>query len=328
MGICRWESAPQSGRARLLSPAPDALKQFVTVAVGWRRHIYPTDLHLYDSKLSQAVAGKERPTPFDYRLVTEDAGIVWVRHWLLAPKVHRSSSRNKKLQGFIQLVSREKELEAEGLRICEHERHTMGQELHDDVCQLLAGLACMLEMFGRQVETAMPQSAPALRELVCELNDGMARTRSLAQGLVPLRLADLGLARAFRELARQAETRWAVSVKTRFSPRLGSHDPAQILQLYRIAQEAMGNAIKHGKATKISVELRKTGSRMQLRVQDNGVGLPDKSTRAEGLGLHIMNHRASALGGDFRVQSKRGAGALVTVSYRLHRPSSRNQIAA
>jgi signal transduction histidine kinase len=201
----------------------------------------------------------------------------------------------------------------------------MGQELHDDVCQLLAGLACMLEVIGQQAKTALPELTDTFKDLSSQLNDGMERTRSLAHSLVPLRLVNMGLPRALRELATQTKKNFKVQVDAVLPRSIPPHEPNQILHLYRISQEAIGNAIKHGKATEITLELARQRNKMSLTIRDNGSGIPAETSRRQGIGLHVMQYRAGAMGGRCAISSLPGKGSTVIITYDVAGAAKRTQ---
>jgi signal transduction histidine kinase len=173
----------------------------------------------------------------------------------------------------------------------------------------------MLEVIGQRAKTAMPDLTPTFKDLASQLHAGMERTRSLSHSLVPLRLINLGLGRALRELARQAEKNFKVQVDVSIPRTLPPHESDQILHLCRVVQESISNAVKHGKATKVHVELTRQRNKMSLTVRDNGMGLPAESSRREGIGLHIMRYRAGALGGRLAVSSEPRNGTTVAITY-------------
>ena len=300
---CFWSGSVRPLQGQVESPAPEELTEFEAGGTDWFEGIYPGDR---EKVLAQASSAKDSSEPLEYRMVTEKRGIVWVRHWFF---------HGEGLSGMVQVWDERKLLEAECLRICEREKTAMGQELHDDVCQLLAGLACMLEVIGQRAKTAMPDLVPTFKDLASQLNAGMERTRSLSHSLVPLRLINLGLGKALRELARQAEKNFKVQVDVSIPRTLPAHESDQILHLCRVVQESISNAVKHGKATKVHVELARQRNKMSLAVRDNGHGLPPASSRREGIGLHIMRYRAGALGGQLSVSSEPRHGTVITVTY-------------
>jgi signal transduction histidine kinase len=313
LGACSWSGTVTPLRAHVRPPVPNQLAEFERGGADWFENVFPQDIEHVRKNIAGTIPGKPPPA-IEYRMVTEKASIVWVRHWWTMDGRAGRSRPGSRMDGFVQVIDERKSLEAECIRVCERERHEIGQELHDDVCQILAGLACMLEIFGRKVRTAIPHLTPTVDEMVGELNGGMVRARSLAHGLVPLRLVGLGLPAALAELAAQTRARRGVAVRTHFSCDLPPSQTEQAIQLYRIAQEAVSNSVKHGRATRIELSLRRRIGGVSLSIRDNGCGLPPASARTEGLGLQIMRYRAVAIGADFLISPGSDGGTTITVN--------------
>lgn len=307
---CYWRGSARPLHGQVKDLVPDELDEFKAGYTDWFQGIYPTDRESVVEAALRVSRGVDIE-PLEYRMVTEKRGIVWVRHWISAG----ARAAKWPLEGFVQVLDERKRLEAECLRICEREKSAMGQELHDDVCQLLAGVACMLEVIGQKAKIAMPETTETFIDLAAQLNAGMDRARSLSHSLVPLRLVHLGLARALRELANQARKTFNLEMDVTVARNLPSQDPDQILHLYRVAQEAVSNAVKHGKATRVKLRLTRERNQMNLIIRDNGTGLPSEGSRRQGIGLHIMRYRAGALGGRFAISSLPRGGSQVSVTY-------------
>lgn len=311
---CFWSARPNPWRGHLEAPVPEELAEFENGQTDWFQGIYPSDVAHVRERVADAGKGCSSAA-FDYRVVTEKRGIVWVRHWIYEVGAAEGRDFTGGLAGFVQVLDEQKLLEAECLRVCEREKTAIGQELHDDVCQLLVGLSCMLEAIGKKAKTAMPEMAPTFEDLASQLNAGMERTRSLAHSLVPMRLINMGLPRALRELASQAGRNFNIKVHVSVARSLPPHKPEQILHVYRIAQEAIGNAFKHGRADEVEIELTRQRNKMNLSIRDNGCGIPAEASRNEGIGLHIMRYRAGAIGGQCTVSSQPGKGSVVSITY-------------
>lgn len=320
---CNWRGDARPLRGHVELPAPEELGEFLEGRTEWFSAVYPTDLESVKRGVSLVMRGLDS-APLEYRMVAENSGIVWVRHWFFDP-LARDSSDHGQLAGFVQVLDERKRLEAECLRVCEREKAVIGQELHDDVCQLLAGVACMLEVVSQKAKTAMPDMVPLLVDLGAQLNAGMDRTRSLAHSLVPLRLVTMGLPSALRELAAQTERNFKIKVNVRLPRTIPAQPPEYILQLYRIAQEAISNGVKHGKATEIGLQLSREREKMVLVIADNGSGIPTELNRREGIGLHIMRYRAGAIGGQISFSSAPVKGTTVAVRFDEGSPSARSK---
>jgi signal transduction histidine kinase len=309
---CFWCANVHPLRGHLQAPVPEELAEFHAGGSDWFKGIYPADAETVREAAARVAQGMESP-PLEYRMVVENGGIVWVRQWFLEGS--GSEEDRGEVSGFVQVLDERKRLEADCLRVCEREKAAIGQELHDDVCQLLAGVACLLEVIAQKAKTAMPELMPTFKDLSAQLNAGMDRTRSLAHSLVPMRLVTMGLPGALRELASQAERNFNIKVHVSLPRTLPAQKPEQILHLYRIVQEAISNAFKHGKATVVRVELVRDRNKMSLTVRDNGSGIPEEASRKQGIGLHIMRYRAGALGGQVQISPEAGQGSIVTVTY-------------
>ncbi|MBC7366176.1 MAG: sensor histidine kinase [Undibacterium sp.] len=314
LGACRWSGTTTPLRAHVKSSGPSRLAEFAPGGANWFENVYFLDQERMLHHV--AVASRGEPAPaLEYRMVTGGATIVWVRHWWVASEGDRANLEGGRVHGFVQIIDERKELEAECIRISERERHHIGQELHDDMCQILAGVSCMLEVFGRRVKTTLPDLAPKVKELVTEVNAGMARARSLAHTLVPSRLVALGLRGALVELARQAGTLRGVTITTDLGSAPMPLQSEEILHLYRIAQEAIGNAVKHGQATRIALKLQLRDGGLSLTICDNGSGLTPDTQQTPGIGLDIMKHRAFEIGADFTICAGEDGGTVVRVDF-------------
>jgi signal transduction histidine kinase len=134
-------------------------------------------------------------------------------------------------------------------------------------------------------------------EIAGYVRDAISQTRSLARGLSPVTLESEGLASALRELAANTEKMFGRTCQVECLPKLPAIPILTATHLYRIAQEAVSNAIKHGKATEVLIHLECGGDRLLLRVIDNGLGFPKVMSRHDGMGLRIMRYRAGIIGG-------------------------------
>lgn len=310
---CFWQADAECCSLVLAEPVPSELSDLANTQSDWKENVFPPDLPRVNAWIAACAKG-EIDSSIDYRVVSESRGIVWIRHWLLA-KPTSVGKRHVRAKGLIIVLDEQKLLEEECLRICERERTSIGQELHDDICQIMAGLSCMMDVLGKQIQGVRPDLHSLLDELSSQIYGGMERTRALAHGLVPAKLVNLGLERALVELARQTSVSRQVQASAVCLPDLPAHSSEQTLQLYRIAQEAVSNSIKHGRASRIEISLTRSGPLLKLRIKDNGKGLPKKSNMPQGIGLHVMQFRTAILGGTFSIKSVRGGGVAVEVTY-------------
>ena len=199
-------------------------------------------------------------------------------------------------------ITTRKQLERELLEVGERERQRLGHDLHDGLGQHLHALYYMASLLQRELKEESPFRAKEAGRLAKLLGKALDLSRSLAQGLQPVNPVPEGLMMTLRELA--GRTRELYRVDCRFECRAPVliHRHSTATHLYRIAQEAVNNAMKHGKPTRIRIQLAATPLRVQLAIRDNGVGIRHRANRTPGMGLHIMQYRADAIRGSLLVR--------------------------
>jgi signal transduction histidine kinase len=205
-------------------------------------------------------------------------------------------------------------LEKELLEISEREQRRIGNDLHDSLCQHLTATALAGQVLGEKLAAkSAPETADA-REFVRLVEDGIALTRNLAHGISPVEMDTEGLITALQELA--ANISKISHIKCTFecaAPPL-TVDAETTIQLYRIAQEAINNAIRHGKPKQIILCLSNWKGGVELTVEDDGIGLPDDWDKNRGLGTRIMAYRATMIGGSFSIEPNPTGGTFVKCS--------------
>lgn len=208
-----------------------------------------------------------------------------------------------------QIVAR-RQLEEEILQISEREQRRIGQDLHDDLGQQLAGAWMMAEVLQRTLEAEKSPQSVAAKKMGELLQKALAHTRGLARGLHPVAPEQGGFARALQNLAAQSSELFGVKCRFESTDAAPIDDEPAMLHLYRIAQEAVSNAVKHGRARNIRIRLTKTA----LTVTDDGSGLL-ASAKSEGMGMRIMRYRAEMTGGMLKVENGRRKGVVVTCQF-------------
>lgn len=209
-----------------------------------------------------------------------------------------------------EMAERER-LEKEILDIGERERQRIGRDLHDSVGQHLTGTAMAGQVLQEKLATSSAPEVADANRLVRLLEHAIELTRQLARGLAPIEMTDEGLMDSLRELAAITEERFKISCHFSGTEPVLIHDSATALHLYRIAQEAVNNAVKHAAASSIVIRLYRDNHAIILDVQDNGLGLPEPLPRGSGMGLRIMRHRAGMIGATFTVHHPSGGGTRI-----------------
>jgi PAS domain S-box-containing protein len=234
----------------------------------------------------------------------------------------RVAERTKELQAaasslkksVVSLENEKKErrrLEQEIIEVSEMEQKRIGQDLHDDLGQQLAGIWFFAAALERNLRASSSPEADEAGKISAMLDKALALTRSLARGLQPVMPEAGGLMAALRELADRSANLF--KVRCRFSCRrpVLVHDPATATHLYRIAQEAVTNAARHGRAKHIAILLSETADGLALSVNDDGRGLKKPAHGRDGMGIRTMHYRAEVLGGSLTFQRRPRGGTCV-----------------
>ncbi len=219
-------------------------------------------------------------------------------------------------------VTQRRELEREIIEIANREQRRIGNDLHDGLGQELTGVALMLRgLVGRLRKEESPSVADA-EEIMALVNSAIESTRSLARGLSPVSVERGGLPSALRALATRAREVYGTQVRFRSKiwPQLAL-DSSESNHIYRIAQEAVNNAIKHGHAREVVIDLHVTGESVTLIVSDNGMGVAPGANLTSGMGLKIMRYRATMLGGEVKIEAPSEGGTRVIMSCRQPGPA-------
>ncbi len=223
--------------------------------------------------------------------------------------------RGRIFTGIIRDLSERKELEEKLLSISEEEQSRIGQDIHDDLCQQLAAIGCLSKVVYQRLSANGNPEAVQLAEITRLITNANVRAREMSRGLMPVVLDSAGLMAALADLAKSTERIFRVSCPFRCSEPVQVDDNKMATQLFRIAQEAVANAIKHSRADRIEISLALREGMIELIIRDNGVGIPDHGPgKGTGMGLLTMSHRARMIGGTLSVNADRFGGTIVQCS--------------
>jgi signal transduction histidine kinase len=215
-------------------------------------------------------------------------------------------------------ISVQRQLESEILEISERERAQVGQELHDGLCQHLGGVALLAQTLANALTNATRPEAGQALDLAQLIFSAVGQIRTVARGLRPVELDEGGLLAALQDLAEQANVRVPCAIRANGEPRVNDNEVAT--NLYRIAHEALANAVKHSRATRIVIRLRQSSDHLTLMVEDDGDGLPADLAGSDGVGLRIMHYRANSIGARLSIKNRVTGGLVVTCSVPLETP--------
>ncbi|MDR3405855.1 MAG: PAS domain S-box protein [Chthoniobacter sp.] len=209
-------------------------------------------------------------------------------------------------------ITERKRLEAEVLAIREDERLRVSADLHDGICQELVGIQFLSTALRRDLEEAGNPLAARARRIGKAILTATEHTRETARGMNPVVADGSGLMHALRRLAGTTARTRRIFCSLQCPVPVSIESPLTANELYRIAQEAVQNALQHGRAKRITVRLREDGGELCLTVTDNGRGVPADVSRVPGMGLRVMKYRARLIGGQLFVQPRRSGGTKVT----------------
>lgn len=226
----------------------------------------------------------------------------------------RVEERTAELRG--QIAAR-RQLEEEILRISEREQRRIGQDLHDDLGQQLAGAWMMADVLARSLAVNESPQQEAARRLCSQLGNSLNHTRALARGLHPVAPEQGGLGAALKNLAERSAHLFGITCRFESRAKILLEDQRTGTHLYRIAQEAINNAVRHGRAKNVRLSLSKVRGGAVLRVRDDGIGMQEPASGHEGMGLRIMRYRAEMISGALAVENAATTGATVICAFPL-----------
>lgn len=214
-------------------------------------------------------------------------------------------------------ITERKRLEKEIIEISNREQQRIGQDLHDGLCQELAGIELMCQVLEQKLVVKLKDESKQVGEIAQHIREAISHTRKLARGLSPVELEANGFVSALDELAAHVQKLFRVECRLECPKPVIIRNNVFATQLYRIVQEAINNAVKHGKAKRITISLKPAGDRIALAVTDDGFGFSNETQKSGGMGLHIMKYRAGVVDASLEVRSGAdGAGTTVICTFK------------
>lgn len=219
----------------------------------------------------------------------------------------------------ILMLEERRQLERDIVSVSEHEQQRIGQDLHDGLCQQLAAIGCAARVLAEDLQA---QKLPAAEDAVMieeSIQLAMLEARALARGIFPVHVDETGLAAALVDLGRTMSRLTGARIDVRADADVNVDSPEVAMHLYRIAQEALANAVRHSEASQIIISTELTGEGLKMNIEDDGKGMPDPAVRGEGMGLRTMHYRAQALGAKLEIQPRSGGGTRVCCELKTER---------
>jgi two-component system, LuxR family, sensor kinase FixL len=220
--------------------------------------------------------------------------------------------------GIVRDITEQRRLEQEVLRISEHERHRIGQDLHDGLGQMLTGISLINRNIANRLRDEKHELADEVDDITRLVKEADEYARSLSRGLIPVEFEDKGLKSALERMLKNAEKLFNVTCTIDASHELHFEDATNLTHLYRIVQEATSNAVKHGNASKVDITINADDERVLVRIEDNGTGFDENWEEEKGLGVRIMQFRAQLIGANLDIgESKMGGAAIIITLYSI-----------
>jgi PAS domain S-box-containing protein len=216
-------------------------------------------------------------------------------------------------------------LERDILEVSEREQQRIGQDLHDGVCQQLTGIKFRTRLLEQKLAKRGVAERRDAHTIETLLNRTIEQARNQARGLNPVRIEADGFTTALQELAASVTDIFHIRCSCHLPQNDPMPDPEAAIHLYRIAQESISNAIKHGRAKKVDIRVSEHGGSLRLTIQDYGKGMPRALKHKTGMGLHIMDYRARSIGAALHIHRGSLGGTIVSCSLPRSRPQSRTK---
>ena len=310
-----WMRDLEATRMAYVSPAYEKIwgrscQRLYQSTEAWLEAIHPEDRARVEATLwTEPAAGENLQ---EYRIISPDGTLRWIRD--RAFPIRDSSGKVIRMVGIAEDITERHRMEREILEISDREQARMGQDLHDGLCQKLVSIAFDNNALEQRLAARQPAEAAVARQMGDLLDDAITEARALSHGLFPVQLEAEGLHLALQQLVAGVNARGRVQCRLDCRQAVRLSDNAVAIHLYRIAQEAVNNALKHSQAMSIAVQLKIVEGRIELRISDDGIGIPAVLHSAGGMGLHTMNYRARTIGGTLTVERAAGGGTTVACS--------------
>jgi PAS domain S-box-containing protein len=257
--------------------------------------------------LEQVVAGNDTPpAEWDFLNTANQR----VKLEISARLIHQHG-RPVEVEGVARDVIERHRLEREVLAISTREQRRIGHDLHDGVCQQLAGISYLADILEDKLQEQGLSEAADAAKISALISEANAQARAVSRGLFPVRLEESGLIATLEEFAASASDRFKIECALQVERPPERLDSPVALHLYYITQEAVLNAVRHGKATRVIISLAPEGDRYRINIQDNGLGFRLAETGRTGMGIRIMRFRANVIGATLDLQSQPGQGTLI-----------------
>ncbi len=282
---------------------------------GFEAITHRADMEISRQMIRSLLSGEFQNSQMEKRYMHKKGHAIWC---LLTVSLMRDARRNP-VNFIAQMmdISDRKRLEREIIDISDSEQRRIGQDLHDGLCQLLTGAAYSGKVLEQELSARASPEAKHAKELVSLLQRATLETRNIASGLYGVKLKTEGLPSALEDLAHSVRTLLNVACEFSSDRTIPIPDHETAMHLYRIAQEAVTNAVRHGGAKGITISLTRTDKTVTLAVEDNGRGFDAKRRNSKGMGLSTMKYRARMIGAVFDIGPSSQGGTVMKCSFKI-----------
>lgn len=225
-----------------------------------------------------------------------------------------NANDEKFFTGIVRDITEQRRLEQEVLRISEHERRRIGQDLHDGLGQMLTGISLINKSIASTLKDQDHSLAAESEEITKLIQEADEYARNLSRTLIPVELESNGLKAAIRRMADNAEKLFNIKCILVDFVDIHFDDPTSLSHLYRIVQEATSNAVKHGNASKVIIQMEVDKDKLVLTIEDNGTGFSADWDQGKGLGVRIMQFRSNLIGANLRIEVSELGGAAIIIT--------------
>ena len=266
----------------------------------WTERIHPEDRQrVIDAFTKNVIAGGYQE---EYRIIQPNGSLRWILD--RGFPVRNEQRKAFRVAGVAQDITQRRALEQQVTEISSHERQRISRELHDSLGQQLTGLGFLAKGLADRLENVSSDDMKTAEDILDGIQDAVAEVRRVVIGLAPVDLNKHGLAAALQDLAKRISGHSDIECVFVCPRPIGVSNNNTATQLFRIAQEATNNAVKHSGASCIRISLLAAERKLTLEILDDGTGKDAQTDDAIGMGLRIMRYRSRIIGGSFDILSE------------------------
>lgn len=224
----------------------------------------------------------------------------------------------------IRMLEERRQLEKDIVSVSEHEQQRIGRDLHDGLCQQLAAIGCAVRALTEDMQAKGLEGAHDASQIEESLQQAVVEARDLARGIFPVHVDRSGLSTALRDLAQMTSRLTGTNIEVRENSELQLDSPEASMHLCRIVQEAVANAVRHGQARNILINIELSDTQLSLIIEDDGKGMPFQAVRkADGMGLRTMRYRAQVIGASLYFEPRLAGGTRIRCQLKIeHTPTT------